>query len=83
MRGPFKLETPMEDNKKPAPAANEPLTMDAATKKKVMAQAKLDFQLHVALIMKQDQATKNNALFKAWLEGEKGLAERLQVKASA
>lgn len=41
---------------------------------------KLDFQLHLALIQKQDNCTKNKATFQAWLEGRKGLDERLNVK---
>lgn len=36
-----------------------------------------DFDLHVSLIMRQDDVTKSTALWRAWCEGEKGLAHRL------
>lgn len=48
--------------------------------KKALSQAKLDFNLHVALIMRQDSANKNAALFKAWLEGRDGLQNRLSPR---
>lgn len=45
--------------------------------KKQLANAKNDYALHVALIMKSDACTKGAASFKAWLEGEAGLKTRL------
>lgn len=47
---------------------------------KIAASEKLDFQLHVALIQKQDKCTKTKAVFQAWLEGREGLDKRLAVK---
>lgn len=51
-----------------------------AATQKITASEKLDFQLHIALIQKQDGVTKTRATFQAWLEGRKGLDERLAVK---
>lgn len=45
--------------------------------KKAVAKMRRDFDLHVSLIMRQDDVTKSTALWRAWCEGEKGLAERL------
>lgn len=56
-----------------APADAGVVTLD----KKALERKKLDFNLHVALIMRMDSANKNKALFQAWLEGEQGLAARL------
>lgn len=39
--------------------------------------AKLDFDLHVSLIMRAEHCAKNRALFLAWLEGPAGLDLRL------
>lgn len=50
--------------------------------KKQLANAKNDFNLHVALIMKSDGANKGTATFKAWLEGEAGLKTRLSNTAT-
>jgi len=44
---------------------------------KTTAKEKLDFQLHVALIQRQETVTKSKAVFLAWLEGQKGLETRL------
>lgn len=46
------------------------------TAKAVAAKAKLDFDLHVALIMRQDGVRKTVALFSAWAEGPVGLERR-------
>lgn len=45
--------------------------------KKAVAKLRRDFDLHVSLIMRQDDVTKSTAHWRAWCEGEKGLAERL------
>lgn len=39
--------------------------------------AKQDFTLHVALIMKQDDLSKNAATVRAYTEGARGLDQRL------
>lgn len=44
---------------------------------KAEAKAKLDFELHVALIMRNDNVPKAKAQFRAWLEGRPGLELRL------
>lgn len=43
-------------------------------------QKKADFDLHILLIMRQEGITKAKAQFRAWLEGEQGLAARLGQK---
>lgn len=48
--------------------------------KKTQAALKADFSLHVALIMKQDNMSKANASWRAWVEGSKGLHDRLGQK---
>lgn len=55
-----------------------PPALSEADQKKALAKAKLDFQLHVALIQRTDGVPKNKALFTAWLEGELGLQKRLK-----
>lgn len=45
--------------------------------KKEAAAAKQDFELHCALIRKQEGRTSNAARFIAWSEGPAGLARRL------
>lgn len=49
---------------------------------KAEAKRKLDFELHVALIMRNDNVPKAKALFRAWLEGPKGLDDRLNPPAA-
>lgn len=44
---------------------------------KAEAKAKLDHELHVALIMRQDDVAKSKALVTAYAEGAAGLASRL------
>lgn len=48
-----------------------------ASAKAILAKQKLDFELHVALIMRTDGMTKGKAVFTAWLEGPSGLEKRL------
>lgn len=45
--------------------------------KKAQAQLYRDFQLHVSLIQRRDNLTKAQATFKAWSEGQLGLASAL------
>lgn len=44
---------------------------------KAEAKARLDFDLHVALIMRGDNVAKSKAVFRAWIEGRSGLETRL------
>lgn len=48
--------------------------------KKALSEKQRDFQLHIALVMKQDSIPKAKAVFACWLEGETGLARRLGQK---
>lgn len=55
--------------------ANEDAAMPST--QKITPAEKQEFQLHVLLIQRMEKCTKNAALFRAWLEGRKGLQERL------
>lgn len=57
--------------------------LSTQSEKAAAKSAKLDFDLHVALIQRSDKVNKNAALFKAWLEGPSGLSERLGPTAPA
>lgn len=45
--------------------------------KKAVAKLRRDFDLHVSLIMRQDDVNKTTAHWRAWNEGQKGLSARL------
>lgn len=53
-----------------------------ASAKAVEAAKKLDFELHVSLIMRTDRLSKSRAVFKAYLEGQNGLEKRLTPQAA-
>lgn len=59
------------------PASSPPSSPQSAEAKKAAAKAAADFSLHVALVIRQDDVTKNKALFLAYCEGPKGLEKRL------
>ena len=46
--------------------------------KKEMAKKQAEFQLHVLLVMRQQNVSKSVATFTAWLEGEDGVSIRLK-----
>lgn len=58
-------------------------SLEAGQRAKVEAKAKLDFELHVALIMRNDNVPKAKALFRAWIEGREGLEKRLSPAPAA
>lgn len=45
--------------------------------KKALAKRRNDFNLHVMLIMRQDDVSKSAAVFAAYCEGDAGLRDRL------
>lgn len=51
--------------------------------KKLAKKRRLDFDLHVNLIMRMEDEPKNAALFRAYCEGAEGLAKRLVTPAKA
>lgn len=51
--------------------------------KKLLKQKRLDFDLHVNLIMRSEDEPKNAATFRAYCEGADGLAKRLGGSAKA
>lgn len=53
------------------------MTADDNAAKKAARQAKQDFDLHVALIMRDKGVIASKARFMAWLEGPPGLQGRL------
>lgn len=67
-------ELPQGDRSEGAPVKGSILS---ALEKKAEAQNKRRFQLHVALIMEQDDVAKEKALFIAWMEGTAGVTKRL------
>lgn len=48
-----------------------------ATPKAIEAKQKLDYELHVALIMRTERLSKSRAVFRAYTEGPSGLDKRL------
>lgn len=57
--------------------SNTPGSSPASGRAKLEASQKLDFELHVALIMRTDGVAKAKALMRAWIEGPAGLQQRL------
>jgi len=53
-----------------------------AEQKKADLKSRKDFELHVSLIMRQDDAAIAVARWRAWCEGPKGLDKRLNPNAS-
>ena len=53
---------------------------DEMNPKKIEADQKRRFELHVMLICEQDRVPKSKAHFMAWLEGPGGLTTRLAPK---
>jgi hypothetical protein len=45
-----------------------------------MSETKTDYDLHVLLVMKQDNVAKSKAQFQAWQEGPAGLKARMEMK---
>lgn len=53
-----------------------------AEQKKADLKSRKDFELHVSLIMRQDDAAIAVARWRAWCEGPKGLDKRLNPNAA-
>ena len=53
---------------------NETLPVDGKAEKKAFAKAKSDHDLHVLLLMKNEDISKSNAIVKAYAQGRAALA---------
>lgn len=61
-------------------AENNVVALPKAEKER-LAKGKIDFDLHVGLIMRAEGVSKSKAVFTAYLEGRQGLEKRLAPKA--